>query len=400
MDRRTSGRIAWLTWGIAATLPVALVALSASADVPISTEDVALSVAFFALQLAFSTVGALLASRRPHNPIGWLFCSEGLALSIAGASDGYALLRAEGAGALPAAEVSAWIASWSQGALLVGPFVFLFLLFPDGRLASTRWRPVARLAAAALVVSTLATALRPGPLESYRSVTNPLGVEILGPTLNLLFEPSFILLLGALIASAVSLVLRLRRARGRERQQLKWFASAGACLGIAFIIGPITWAFPSFPEAFWPVLFVLALATVPISAGIAILRYRLYDIDRIINKTIVYALVTASLVAAYAGMVFVVSTFAIGTSDSLTVAIATLAVAALFRPSLSRAQRIVDRSFFRSKYNSQTTVDEFSSRLCQETDIEYVTADLIGVVRATMQPSHISVWLNEPEPGK
>ena len=227
-------RVAWLMWIVALALPVAMFVVPNGRGSDILGADMGLSIGFLALQLAFSTVGALVGSRRERNPIGWLFCAEGLALSVAGTSEGYAAQALVAPSSLPLGDVAAWVNNWSGGALLIAPLVFVFLLFPDGRLSSSRWRPIAWLAVIALGVSLLASAFGPGPLNNYESVTNPLGIKALGPISGPLFEPSFFLLLVTLIASATCMMLRLRRSRGKERQQLKWFASSAALLGVAF----------------------------------------------------------------------------------------------------------------------------------------------------------------------
>jgi hypothetical protein len=397
MKARTAVRVAWLTWIVALAFPLALVAISVSSGGSLRDDDVGLSIGFLSLQLAFSTVGALVASRRACNPIGWLFCAQGLALSVAGTSEGYAALALEDPGSLALGDVAAWVANWSGGGLLIGALVFVFLLFPDGRLSSRRWRPIAWLAAAALGVSFFVSAFGPGPLNNYVSVTNPFGIEALGQIPGLLFEPAFVLLLGTLLASVTGMVLRLRRARGQERQQLKWFAGAAALLGFAFIAGPITWAIPSVPELIWPLMFLVALGSLPISAGIAILRYRLYDIDLIINRTLVYGGLTAVLALVYVGGVVGVGGLvreATGQDDnSLVIAATTLVVAALFRPARARIQGFIDRRFYRRKYDAARTIEAFSARLRDEVDLEAMRTDLLTVVRDTMQPTDASLWL-------
>jgi two-component system NarL family sensor kinase len=246
MKARAAGRVAWLVWTVALALPLAMIAVSASRDWK-TNADIGLSLGFLALQFAFSTVGALVASRRPRNPIGWLFCVEGLALSVAGTSEGYAAQALKQPGSLPPGDVAAWVSNWSGGAVLIAPMVFVFLLFPEGRLLSSRWRFIARVAAFAVGMSFLASAFGPGSLNNYVSVTNPFGISALGRIPGLLVEPMFLLLLVTLVASAACMVLRLRRARGQERQQLKWLASSATLLGLAFVVGPITWVIPSVP---------------------------------------------------------------------------------------------------------------------------------------------------------
>ena len=390
-------RVAWITWIVALALPVSVIVISPSRGWDISTDDIGLSIGFLGLQLAFSTVGALVGSRRNRNPIGWLFCAEGLALSVAGSGESYAVQALESPGSLPPGDVAAWVSNWSGGALLIAPIVFVFLLFPDGRLASSRWRLIAWLAAMALGVSVLISAFGPGPLNNRESVRNPFGIEALGPISKLLFQSSFFLLLVTLIASAVCMVSRLRRARGKERQQLKWLASSASLLGVAFIVGPITWSIPSVPDLLWSLMFLLALGSLPISAGIAILRYRLYDIDLIINRTLVYGALTILL-----GLVYVMGVVGVGTlvrrvtgeqSNELVIAASTLAVAGLFRPARARIQSLIDRRFYRRKYDATKTLEAFSGRLRDQVSLDALSADLLAIISDTMQPTHSSLWL-------
>jgi hypothetical protein len=397
MKGRTAARVAWLMWLLAVGLPLATVAISIGRHWPAPGSDAGISAGFLVLQLAFSTVGALVASRRERNPIGWLFCAEGLALSVAGASEGYAAQALKAPGSFPPGDVAAWVSNWSSGALLLGPIVFVFLLFPDGRLSSSRWRPIAWLALVAVITSFLVAAFGPGPLNNQISVTNPFGISALGGVPEFLFEPAFLLLLCTLLASAAGMVLRLRRARGQERQQLKWLASAAALLGLAFVAGPITWAIPSAPELLWPLMFLAALGSLPVSVGIAILRYRLYDIDLIINRTLVYGALTALL-----GLIYVAGVVGIGgivrglrgeASNNLVIAVSTLSVAALFRPLRVRVQAFIDRRFYRQKYDGARTLEAFSARLRDEVNLEALTSELLSAVQTTMQPAHTSLWL-------
>jgi hypothetical protein len=382
---------------VALVLPVSVIVVSPSRGWEISTDDIGLSIGFLALQLAFSTVGALVGSRRNRNPIGWFFCAEGLALSVAGSSESYAAQALKSPGSLPPGDVAAWISNWSGGALLIAPIVFVLLLFPDGRLASSRWRLIVWLAAMALGVSVLISAFGPGPLNNRESVTNPFGIEALGPISGLLFQSSFFLLLVTLIASAVCMVSRLRRARGKERQQLKWLASSASLLGVAFIVGPITWSIPSVPDLLWSLMFLVALGSLPISAGIAILRYRLYDIDLIINRTLVYGALTILL-----GLVYVMGVVGVGTlvrqvtgeqSNELVIAASTLAVAGFFRPARARIQSLIDRRFYRRKYDATKTLEAFSGRLRDQVSLDALSADLLAIISDTMQPTHASLWL-------
>jgi hypothetical protein len=389
MKARTAPRLAWSAWSLAALLPFAMLVLTLAHGQPLSI-DAGVGIGFIGLQLAFSTVGALVASRRPGNPIGWLFCFEGLALSLTGASEEYAVLAVTGPSSLPLGDVVAWLATLLDITIIV-PLIFLFLLFPDGRLPSRRWSLVAWLAVVGLAITLLSTAFAPGPLNSSVQVTNPFGVQALRRILPPLFVPAFLVVLGALLASVASMVLRLRRARGQQRQQLKWFASGAAILGVAFVVGPITWMIPAIPEAVWQAIFLLAVGTLPLSAGIAILRYRLFDIDLIINRALVYGALTAILGSAYVLSVTIAGTILQG-SDLVTAA-ATLAVAALFRPLRRRVQGFIDRRFYRRRYDAIQTVESFAGRLREEVDLDSLTRDLLSTVNRTLQPAHSSLWL-------
>ena len=250
----------------------------------------------------------------------------------------------------------------------------------------------------------VAFAFDPGPLSNagFESVANPYGIEPLESVLQVLGPLSGIVLLGSAMASVASLIVRFVRSRGDERRQLKWLAYASALVGVTAVISlTIESLYPDDDSPIVRILqlsLLLALSAVPIATGIAILRYRLYDIDRLISRTIVYLVVTGSLIAVYAGTVFVVSTIAVGSSDNLTVAIATLAAAAAFRPLLVRVRDFVDRRFYRHKYDAQKTIDAFGSRLREETDLDELTGDLVGVVRTAMQPEHVSVWFRGTGP--
>jgi hypothetical protein len=352
---------------------------------------------YLALLLAFTAfmvVGAVILARRPANAIGWLFSAIGL-LTATGT---LALEYAEYAyltrpGSLPAALLAAWYQWWwlPMFALIL---VFTPLLFPTGRLVSARWRPVSVLAAAATAAIIVLGALQPTlrlQNEDY-TVRNPVGLAgVPDPEEGALGAVLFGLLAFCAVAALVSLVLRFRRSRGVERQQLKWFTYAAA-LAILFQLVPT----PLREGAVSEVLFGLTVAFIPIAAGIAILRHRLYDIDRLINRTLVYGLLTAILGLGYAATVLVLGQVfgGIGAEPpSWAVAGATLAVAALFQPARRRIQTVVDRRFNRHKYDAAKTVETFSVRLRDQIDLDTLSAELLAVVNETMQPTGASLWL-------
>jgi uncharacterized membrane protein YeiH len=400
MKPRSAARLAWFLWALVVLgLATGMAWNFLNRQVP-REEPVVVGLFIGFVALAFATVGALVASRRRENPIGWIFLGVAVAIGVGGGfADGYAaytLLNEPGA--LPAGPFAAWLAHFviEGGGLLFGSFVFVLLLFPDGRLPSRRWRAVAWLAAVVAALFQLVTAVEPGDLPGFPGVENPLGVGVVGPVVRAAEAPLLLVFLGTLLAAAASLVVRFRRSRGPARQQLKWFAGAGVLLALTWATGPFWWiAVPSVGEIVWPLLFALALTAIPGAVGIAILRYRLYDIDRIINRTLVYAALTAVLGGLYG--VVVVGLGTIVGSSSLVVAASTLLVAALFRPARRWVQGLIDRRFYRQKYDAARTLEAFTARLREEVDLDSLTGDLVGVVRDTMQPVRASLWLRTPE---
>jgi hypothetical protein len=386
MKINTGSRITWSVW----VLCVVLVTLAALLDVlNTSDEPPILGVISGLGFLTFPTVGPLIASRRPGNAIGWIFCAVGVFVAILLVAEPYAIYAlVTNPGSLPGGVAVATALQWGLYAPPVAlTMVFLPLLFPDGHLPSRRWRLVPWLALAFVAFAMVYNGLLPGPIElgSSRVVENPTGIEGAEGILDLIGAAAGLCGLAAGIGAVTSLILRFRRARKVERQQLKWF-TYGAALLVVFVF-----AGDFFPSA--QGLVAVAFPLLPAAAGIAILRHRLYDIDRIINKTIVYLLVTGSSLAVYTGIVFVISTVAVGSSDNLTVAVATLVAAAIFRPLLGRVQEFVDRRFYRRRYDAQLEIERFSERLRAETDLDALSRDLVAVVDRTMQPSHASMWL-------
>jgi hypothetical protein len=347
--------------------------------------------------LAFSTVGALVASRQPGNPVGWLFCAASLLAGISFAGQFYAdyALVAE-PGAAPGGRLALWLSVWLIAPALSALTLFA-VLFPNGRLLTPRWRLVAWAALASGVALAGSLAFQPGTLDdrNFPGVRNPAGIPGAGGAIEVVETVAVGLALGALLAAVASLVVRFRRAVGVERQQLKWIAFSGALAAAGLVaVLPIT-ASP------WDdVVFVIAFLStlgVPISAGLAILRYRLYDIDLVVNRTLVYGTLTALLAGTYLGFVLLLQ-LALGPvteGNELAVAVSTLAVAALFRPARRRIQGVVDRRFYRRKYDATQMLEAFSTRLRDEVELETLAADLRGVVVETVQPAHVSLWLRE-----
>ena len=342
--------------------------------------------------LTFSLVGAIIASRHPRNAIGWLFCSVGVTIGLNSFAGDYTeFWLATGFGTSSLGETAAWFASWLWILLIYVPTSFLLLLFPDGRLPSPRWRPVAWAAALGTAGGVVGFALEAGPLGDFPQIANPHGVD--GSVVGMVGVAGNIVAAGAMVASAISLIVRLRHATGVERQQLKWLAYGGTVMVGAIGVGAliILWSVPVSI-----VIMSVSLLGLPLFTGIAIVRYRLYDIDLLINRTLVYGSLTTLLVAVYVGGVvvlqYVFRTLSGGESQ-LAIVASTLAIAAAFNPLRRRVQAFVDRRFYRRKYDAAKTLASFSTRLRDETDLDTLSENLVGVVRETMQPGHVSLWL-------
>jgi hypothetical protein len=345
----------------------------------------------------YPTVGALVASRRPENPVGWLLCLYGLAISISYSCAEYAIyaLLAE-PNSLPAGEAMAWIVSWVLP-IIIGLSAFLYLLFPTGRLPSRRWRWVAWLTGVLVLAGVITSAFSSGALMGVLGpIRNPLGVEGFTSIYKALLYIISTLALGAVV---LSVFMRLRHAIGGERQQIKWFAYAAAgsviATGVAYLI-PVVVDTPLWFERMGFALNIAFIPAIPIAIGIAILRYRLYDIDLLINRTLVYGTLTAMLVALYfVGIVVLQRVFVFLTSEQSTLAVvaSTLLIAALFNPLRRRIQSFIDRRFYRRKYDAAKALQGFSAQLRDETDLDALSDDLVGVVRETMQPAHVSLWI-------
>jgi hypothetical protein len=398
-----ASRLAWSLAGLCVALfaaSVVLWLLARSAAVPVSW-DANITVASMLGQvsfLAYPLVGALIASRRPRNPIGWLLLTVGLLWMLLGASDYYCIYGVAQPGSVPFPVVWAGITNWLwvPGVGLLGTYVFL--LFPDGRLPSRGWRPLAWLSGVVIALLSVGVALSPGPLVNVGPIQNPFGLEG-HPWVTTLEFAVLPLLPLCIVASALSLVLRYRRSGGEERQQIRWIAFAASVLGVLFVSG---FVYP--PEAWFADLMAYARlgssTLVPISIGFAVLKYRLYEIDLLINRALVYGSLTAMLAGVYLCAVVVLQYLfraVTGQESQLAVVASTLAIAALFNPLRRRIQALVDRRFYRRKYDARRTLEEFGAKLRDETDLEQLNAELVGVVRETVQPEHVSLWLRRPE---
>jgi len=361
--------------------------------------------------VAFPLVGALIASRHPENPIGWICLVAGLLWMLILVSQAYSAYGLMKPGSIPFpvtihALLYAWL--WVPTVGLIG--IYLLLLFPDGRLLSRRWRLLAWVAGVVIAVESAAVFLTPGPLQDLRGARNPFGLEdhpwVEG--LGLIVLP---LLPLCMVASAVSLVLRFRRSTGVVREQIKWIAFAASFMGLLYlgIMGtglifylisapqtPSDLGSQSLLGALLENVTVLSFAGVPVAIGFAVLKYRLYEIDILINRTLVYGSLTATLVGVYVGSIIVLQGLvrALTSQESqLAIVASTLAVAALFNPLRRRVQAFVDRRFYRRKYDATKTLEVFSSKLRDETNLDALSDDLTSVVKETMQPAHVSLWL-------
>jgi hypothetical protein len=392
MARGYPSRLAWALWVLALLLlPEVILGISFKWDGP---ADTPFAIGFIAVQLGCATAGAIISSRLPGNAVGWIFLAIGVLIGLLFAAGAYAELAIDrGYDSLPGGWIAAWIGPWIFIPTGFGLPMFLLLLFPDGRFISRGWRLAGWVLGATVIFAAASKALVPGRIPP--GLDNPLapsGVagevfRVLGGSVtNALALPAFAL-------AVAGLAVRLRRSRGVERQQLKWFtycaALVGAGLGAGvFITGPVG------RLAF--LVGLLALAGLPVAAGIAILRYRLYDIDVIVNRTLVYGSLTLSLVAFYIGSVVSLQSVLrvlTGQDTQLAVVASTLVIAALFNPLRRRVQGFVDRSFYRSKYDAAKTLEAYSARLREETDLDALSDDLVGVAREAMQPAHVSLWL-------
>ncbi len=378
-------RLAWGLLGLCVGLTAAglvFAALNRGSPQVNTLGSPAFDAVFSVIFLAFPIVGALIATRQPRNAIGWLFLTTGLGRAVDFAFLGYAThTLVEAPGSLPGGALAALVADLAWVPSLLAATALLFLLFPHGRLPSRRWRPFVWLIGAVTLAYVVATAFNAGPLYYFPDIENPLGLA----DTTAVVDAAGVVAIGLILVAVASLVARFRHSRGQERQQLKWLVYAASLL---FFSTPLQ---PFLEGVISDVLFGFLISLLPIAVGIAILRHRLYDIDLVIRRTLVYAVLTATLGATYLGSVLLVS-LAVGESG-FAVAVSTLAVAALFRPALTRIQAVVDRRFYRRRYDASRTLEAFGARLRDELDLETLTTDLRGVVRDTVQPSHVSVWL-------
>jgi hypothetical protein len=391
---------AWLAWSLCAlcllliTLCLLLILLSWSTPLPRGWTPWGELVIEIVGNVGAPILGGFIASRRPENPYGWLWLGLGFSfvlLAFVLVYAAYALVVAPGSLPAPRTIVKLIAPEAFAGVLTLTPFIFL--LFPDGRLPSRRWRFLAWIVVAVGTLLIITAPLHESDKDSFAPVEDPIGVGgVVGKAISVLIFSGVLVLFAAIILSAASLVFRFRRATGIERQQIKWFTYAAGLVG-AFVI------LNFFTSGLLNTLLSNAVGFALYAAiGIAVLRYRLYDIDIIINRTLVYGTLTVSLVLVYFGGVAATQAIfrtltAQQEQPQLAIVVSTLFIAALFNPLRRRIQSFIDRRFYRSKYDARKTLEAFSVKLRNETDLQTLNNDLVGMVRETMQPAHVSLWL-------
>jgi hypothetical protein len=395
VNRRTAARLAWSLFGLSALLLAVAFLLNLGRpqypDLLATTGELLLGLVIL---LSFGWFGALIVARRPSQPIGWILCALAATLALTFFANEYAIYGLiTHPGAVPGAAALAWFTTWAI-TIPLGLLAALLLLFPTGRLPSPRWRWwlwVVGIGNLVFIVSHLSLWSLRGANLLRLDTSDPAGVAGVLFTLGATAGPV------AVVAAGVSVLVRFRRAQGAERRQIKWLLYAVLTVILAYpLLAVAMTALGSTSELAGDVSVSLLVAPVPLAMALAILRYRLYDIDRLINRTLVYGLLTALLAGVYAGAVLVLGQVfggVTGDPPSLAVAGATLAVAALFQPARRRIQAVVDRRFNRRKYDAAKTVEAFSARLRDEIDLNALSAELLGVAQQTMQPTRATLWL-------
>jgi len=405
MSGRAARVISWLVFPLMVALLLGQIYFNVSnqgVDVSGAVVVVASTLLSGLFGLGFVALGLLVAYRRPGNPVGWIIAGAGITASVSDFVERYALYTlSTNPGSLPGGDMMAWLSNWIFIPVLFAAPAMLFLLFPDGSLLSRRWRPVFWLVIlttlAAITTSIFQPVINDPPFEG---VANPLGFSPPGALMALLSYVGWPGMAASFLVAAIAMILRLRRSRGVERQQLKWLAAAAAVLPLASASGVVLYylGYDSIAGYFA----VFAIIPIFLAAGYAILRYRLYDIDLLINRALVYGPLTAMLLAVYFGGVATTqAVFHALTGQEqfpqLAVVVSTLAIAALFNPLRRRLQASIDRLFYRKKYDAARTLEGFSAKLRDETDLDELNDSLVSLVRDTMQPTHVSLWLHPRE---
>jgi len=415
---RTLRVLAWIAFALSAVALASTVVVQVliglhpeRADAQNSDGGVATSV-FAAAFFTFSLVGFLIVRRRPPHAIGWLMIGVGLCWILRGFFFDSCLVwtLTVRPSSLPGAPVVGALTFplWGPAVGLMG--TFLILLFPDGRLPSPRWRPLAWVSAAVVVLLYASDLVWPGPVQQapVPNLRNPFAIDALTPVLPALSALVLVLVLAlCMVGSAVAAVSRFRRSRGEERLQLKWLAAAGALVGFGYLVftafsaytaltgaGPV----PGWAELVLSVL-ILSFALIPLAIGAAVLNHGLYGIDRLISRTVSYATITFMLLAVYVVLVTLVSRLT-PSGSALAVASSTLVVAALFQPLRRRVQARVDRRFNRGRYDAELTVAAYTGRLREQVDLDTVSSELLRVVHDTLQPASTHLWLRSTHQGR
>jgi len=380
----TAPRLAWGLFGL-------WVALAALAAVYSARSEEAFEGLYMLALSVFALVGAVVASRQPRNPIGWILEAIVLLSAVTSVLIGYTSTAAD------PAPVTMWLDDWIADVWIGLVAVAIPLLFPDGRLPSPRWRLPAWLAAGGFTLAIAGRALGDRVLETEApgTVPNPYALPgVAGDAAAALASAGLVFYGGAAIIGIAALVARTRRSHGVERQQLKWFAYVGVLLLASLVVSAISLIGHDLYVVGvigWTSFLALVTFGLPLAIGAAILRHRLYDIDVVINRTLVYGALTATLGVTYLALVLLIG-LTLGTSN-LAIAVSTLAVAALFRPARARIQAAVDRRFYRRRYDAARTLESFGARLRDEVDVEAVATELRAAVRDTVQPAHLTLWL-------
>ena len=358
------------------------------------TANVAADLALAPVGLLIAFLGVLITVRRPGNRIGRLFSAVAFFTGLVELSDAYAsraLIAAPGT--LPRGLAAGWLANWVWVPVVFGLLACLPLIFPNGTLLTQRWRWIWWLVIAHVVLLSVGLAFAPAQLNDY-DVENPLGIPTPGGLFSLMAFAGFVLILPSVAVAAAAIVLRFRRSRGLERLQIKWLAMGALVATAAFAVSlAFTYAGS---EKIWDFTMPVAISSVVAASGLAVLRYRLYDIDRIIGRTLVYGILTIILGAIYVGLVLAAQAVfsALAGGSNLAIAVSTLFVAGLFLPVRARVQAFVDRRFYRRRYDARRTLEAFGSHLRQQIELAGLSEDLLSAVGETMEPVSVSLWLS------
>jgi len=382
----------WAVTLVVAAAGLALLAWDWSAPVPAGLFGIRGFDGVFAV--CFGGVGALLTWRHPGHPVSWILAAAGLVSAVNFATIEYGLAGSAARRHLPAAEYAGWVQQWIWVPLIALITVYLFLLFPDGHLPSPRWRPVGWLGGAFAIIAIAGLAFLPGPdRPNLPGLRNPLGMTPAAVPFDAVMA-GLAGLLGCAVLAAWSLAVRSRRGAAVQRHQIKWLAYSGCLVALALVPAVALSLTPGTPARIAAGAAFAAVLAVPVAVAVAVLKYRLYDIDRVISRTLGYAIVTGLLVGVYAGLVLL-ATQVLGLHTPVAVAAATLAAAALFSPIRLRVQRMVDRRFNRARYDAEATVAAFAGRLKDAVDLDTVRDDLASMVQTALEPAHLRVWTSQ-----